>query len=40
MEEALVDPIFRVKTDDLKLYREVEMYQWEEEEHTETEDNL
>ena len=39
-ESPLVDETFWVKTDDLKLIRRVEMYQWEEEEHTETEDNL
>lgn len=38
-EEPLIDPIFWVKTDALKLYRNVEMYQWEEEEHTESTDN-
>jgi len=39
-ENPLVDETFWVKTDDLKLIRKVEMYQWEEEEHTETKDEL
>jgi len=37
--EALKDPTFWVITDDLKLYRSVEMYQWYEEEHEECHDN-
>jgi len=39
-EEALVDELFWVKTDDLKLIRNVEMYQWVEEQTSDTEDNL
>jgi len=37
--EALTDSTFWVITDDLKLYRSVEMYQWYEEEHEECHDN-
>lgn len=36
---ALTDSTFWVNTDDLKLYRSVEMYQWYEEEHEECHDN-
>ena len=39
-ENPLVDDVFWVKSDDLKLMRRVEMYQWEEEEHTETHDEM
>lgn len=39
-ETPLVDDVFWVKSDDLKLLRKVEMYQWEEEEHTETHDEM
>lgn len=39
-ETVLRDETFWVESNDLKLIRKVEMYQWEEEEHTETEDNL
>ena len=37
--EALKDSVFWVVTDDLKLKRTVEMYQWYEEEHEECHDN-
>ena len=37
--EALQDSTFWIKTDDLKLKRTVEMYQWYEEEHEECHDN-
>ena len=37
--EALKDNVFWVVTDDLKLKRSVEMYQWYEEEHEECHDN-
>ncbi len=36
----LKDGIFGVTTDQIKLKRTVEMYQWEEESHTETEDEV
>ncbi len=39
-ENPLVDDVFWVKSDDLKLLRKVEMYQWKEEEHTETHDEM
>ena len=38
--EALKDSEFNVITDDLKLKRTVEMYQWEEDERTECTDNV
>ena len=38
-EEALVDELFWVKTDDLKLIRNVEMYQWVEEQTSDTDYN-
>jgi len=37
--EALQDSTFWIKTDDLKLKRTVEMYQWYEEEHEDCHDN-
>ena len=37
--EALKDNVFWIITDDLKLKRTVEMYQWHEDEHTECHDN-
>ena len=37
--EALKDSIFWIETDDLKLKRTVEMYQWHEDESTECHDN-
>ncbi len=36
----LVDPQFQVKTSGLKLLRAVEMYQWRQDEHTETRNKL
>ena len=38
--EALKDNVFWIVTDDLKLKRTVEMYQWYEDEHTECHDNV
>ena len=38
--EALKDNVFWIVTDDLKLRRIVEMYQWYEDEHTECHDNV
>lgn len=38
--DTLIDPVFWVKTDDLKLYRYVEMYQRYEESHTQCTDNI
>ncbi len=38
--EALQDSTFWITTDDLKLKRTVEMYQWYEEEHEECHDNM
>lgn len=37
--EALKDPVFGVKTDDLKLIRKVEMYQWKESSSEKCQDN-
>jgi hypothetical protein len=38
--EALVDSIFGITTNDLKLARNVEMYQWDESQDEDCTDNL
>jgi len=39
-DDTLVDDTFWVTTTGLKLHRKVEMYQWKEESHSESQDNL